>query len=126
MENAEDGWTKVQRRGQRNKSPNADFVKVIKDKSITFFFTRFPDSIEDKSLWKLFGKYGTLTDVYLASKRTKSGTRFGFVCYINVVNPLSFEQKLNEISIDGMKMLVNIAKYEKGGQRVSNKFDGGV
>ncbi|GKB97729.1 hypothetical protein Tco_0983866, partial [Tanacetum coccineum] len=85
MENAEDGWTKVQRRGQRNKSPNADFVKVIKDKSITFFFTRFPDSIKDKSLWKLFGKYGTLED-----------------------------------------MLVNIAKYEKGGQRVSNKFDGGV
>ncbi|GKC85600.1 nucleotide-binding alpha-beta plait domain-containing protein [Tanacetum coccineum] len=84
MENAEDGWTKVQRRGQRNKSPNADFVKVIKDKSITFFFTRIPDSIKDKSLWKLFGKYGTLEDVYLASKRTKSGTRFGFVCYINV------------------------------------------
>nr|GEX99016.1 hypothetical protein [Tanacetum cinerariifolium] len=59
-------------------------------------------------------------------KGLKSGTKFGFVRFINVVNPLSSMQKLNEIRIDGIKMLVNITKYEKGGERVSNKFDGGV
>ncbi|PWA66530.1 hypothetical protein CTI12_AA325340 [Artemisia annua] len=124
-------WTKFQRRrqqtiGQRTKHMdrkgwNADFARVIKEKATTFFFTRFPDAWDEKALWKLFEKYGTVVDIYLASKRTKVGTRFGFVQFIKVGNILAFEQKLGEICIGNSKILVNIAKYDKAGQYLLEK-----
>nr|GEX01374.1 nucleotide-binding alpha-beta plait domain-containing protein [Tanacetum cinerariifolium] len=69
-----DEWTKVRRRGRRNKSWNADFARATKDKTITFFFTRFPGTWDEKALWELFRKYGSVMDVYLAVRRTKLGT----------------------------------------------------
>ncbi|PWA77135.1 hypothetical protein CTI12_AA195300 [Artemisia annua] len=92
----------------------------MKGKATTFFFTRFLDSWNEKALWEMFARFGTVVDVYLASKRTKLGTRFGFVRFINVGNTSYFEQKLGEICIGNTKILVKIAKYEKGGQTMYN------
>ena len=50
-----------------------------KPKVISFLFFNFPEKVEYEALWKIFKRYGDLTDVYLARERLKSGKRFGFV-----------------------------------------------
>ncbi|GJU10289.1 nucleotide-binding alpha-beta plait domain-containing protein [Tanacetum coccineum] len=124
-------WTKVQSR-KRNKGDhttvkdstrgwNTDFVRAMKGKATTFFFTRFPNSWNEKALWEMFSRFGSVVDVYITSKRTKFGTRFGFVRFINVGNTLDLEQKLGEIRIGALKILVNIAKYDKGVKKCLKK-----
>ncbi|GKB68276.1 nucleotide-binding alpha-beta plait domain-containing protein [Tanacetum coccineum] len=102
-----DEWTEVRRRGHRNKSWNADFARATQDKTVTFFFTRFPDSWDEKALWELFRKYGSVMDVYLAVRRTKLGTRFGFVRFARVLNVEKFEKHLKGIIIGETKMVIS-------------------
>ncbi|GKE78873.1 nucleotide-binding alpha-beta plait domain-containing protein, partial [Tanacetum coccineum] len=104
-----DDWRSQQGRRQENKGLNEDYNKVMKCKTVTFFFTRFPDSWNEKNLWELFKKYGTVADLYLAYRRTKLGTRFGFVRYVNVGDTMDFKKKLGGISISNVKILINIA-----------------
>ncbi|PWA69137.1 hypothetical protein CTI12_AA284990 [Artemisia annua] len=60
----------------------SDFDKVMKDKAFFFFFTNFPESWDSGALWKMFtSRYGSVVDVYIAFKRTKKGSRFGFRCW---------------------------------------------
>ncbi|GJV65516.1 nucleotide-binding alpha-beta plait domain-containing protein [Tanacetum coccineum] len=100
---------------------NEDFARVMKEKATTFFFTRFLNTWDEKALWKLFAKHGTVVDVHLAARRIKVGTRFGFVQFIKVGNILAFEQKLGEICIGNPKILINIAKYDKAGHYLLDK-----
>nr|GEX30681.1 hypothetical protein [Tanacetum cinerariifolium] len=52
-------WIKVQRRRrQEKKGWNEEFNKAMKGRSTTFFFTRFPESWNEKNLWEMFKKYG--------------------------------------------------------------------
>ncbi|GJS20284.1 nucleotide-binding alpha-beta plait domain-containing protein [Tanacetum coccineum] len=85
----------------------------MKDKATSFFFTKFPDSWDTGALWKMFKLYENVVDVYLAFKRTKLDTRFGFVRFINVGNVNSFEKKLKDIMISGVKLIINRAKFVK-------------
>nr|GEX81273.1 reverse transcriptase domain, reverse transcriptase zinc-binding domain protein [Tanacetum cinerariifolium] len=94
-----------QSKHKEKKGWNEDFARVMKEKATTFFFTRFPDTWDEKTLWKLFSKYETVVDVFLAAKRTKVGTRFGFVRFIKVGTILAFEQKLGEICIGSFSIL---------------------
>ncbi|GKE09530.1 nucleotide-binding alpha-beta plait domain-containing protein [Tanacetum coccineum] len=114
-----DERTEVRRRGSHNKSWNADFARKTEDNSYTFFFTRFPDSWDEKALWDLFRMYSYVLDVYLAARRTKMGTRFGFARFFNVNDIASLEKKLKGITIGGVKIVINIAKYDKQGKKVS-------
>lgn len=45
----------------------------------SFFFTHFPDSVDEKELWKVFQRRGRVWNVYIPRKRDKEGQRFGFV-----------------------------------------------
>ncbi|GJU54016.1 nucleotide-binding alpha-beta plait domain-containing protein [Tanacetum coccineum] len=96
----------------------------MKGKSTTFFFTGFPESWNEKNLWEMFKKYGTVVDLYLAHRRTKVGTRFGFVRFINVGDISECEKKLRNINVGNTKLLINIAKYDKAGQNISQNKKG--
>nr|GEU29995.1 nucleotide-binding alpha-beta plait domain-containing protein [Tanacetum cinerariifolium] len=128
----EDGeWTKVERKhkgnrkviystGRKDSFPRyggrvkvLDFDKVMKEKAFSFFFTNFLDSWDSEALWKMFSRYGSVVDVYIAFKRTKKGTRFGFVRFINIGDPVSFERKLKTILIGDIPLVINIAKFFK-------------
>nr|GEU64310.1 nucleotide-binding alpha-beta plait domain-containing protein [Tanacetum cinerariifolium] len=91
-------WIKVQRRRrQENKGWNDEFIKAMK-----------------------------VVDLYLAYTRTKLGTRFGFVRFINVGDTSEFEKKLRSINIGNTKLLINIAKKEKkhnGMEEMGNVID---
>ncbi|GJY75176.1 RNA-directed DNA polymerase, eukaryota [Tanacetum coccineum] len=61
--------------------------------------------------------YSYVLDVYLAARRTKMGTRFGFARFFNVNDIASLEKKLKGITIGGVKIVINIAKYDKQGKK---------
>ncbi|GJU89658.1 nucleotide-binding alpha-beta plait domain-containing protein [Tanacetum coccineum] len=92
----------------------AEFNRVLKSKGSWYlFFTRFPEAWGSKELWTLFKKHGRVVDVYLANKRTRVGTRFGFVRFMQDDNPHDLEKKLNDICIGHQKLVINLVKYNK-------------
>ncbi|GJT38737.1 nucleotide-binding alpha-beta plait domain-containing protein [Tanacetum coccineum] len=124
----DDGWTTVQRKntkklgdpiGRHNinfpgGNPRlTDFDKVMKASAQSFFFTNFPESWDSSALWKMFNRYGNVVDVYLAFKRTKMGSKFGFVRFKNVGNVREFEKRLKGILIGDSKLVINVAKFFK-------------
>ncbi|GKC91855.1 nucleotide-binding alpha-beta plait domain-containing protein, partial [Tanacetum coccineum] len=117
----EDGWWVNANRRLRNhgrpsfiRNKVSDFDRVMQDKATSFFFTNFPDSWDSSALWKMFSRYGKVVDVYVAFKRTKPGTKFGFVMFINIDNLESFENRLKCIMIGETKIVINRAKFFKG------------
>ncbi|PWA77095.1 hypothetical protein CTI12_AA228140 [Artemisia annua] len=132
-ENDEDvgGWTKVARK-QKNvrnevddtfrkprennfggKSKLTDFDKVTKANAGSFFFTNFPETRDSSPLWKMFSHYGNVVDVYIAFKRNKMGSRFGFVRFKNMGIVGEFEKRLKGILIGDSKLVINLAKFSK-------------
>ncbi|GJU55413.1 retrovirus-related pol polyprotein from transposon TNT 1-94 [Tanacetum coccineum] len=97
----------------RARSGLSYFDKVMKDKAISFFFTNFPDDWDTKALWKMFEKYGKVVDVYIAYKRTKKNTRFGFVRFIHISDLVGFERRLKGILIGDSSIIINRAKFFK-------------
>ncbi|GAB2274971.1 hypothetical protein Dimus_009739 [Dionaea muscipula] len=49
------------------------------DDLITLFIDDLPDSMDPKGLHKMCSKFGVVRDVFIPSKRSKAGRRFGFV-----------------------------------------------
>ncbi|PWA58910.1 hypothetical protein CTI12_AA395960 [Artemisia annua] len=99
----------------------SDFDKVMKDKAISFFFTNFPDDWDTKALWKMFERYSKVVDVYIAFKRTKKNTRFGFVRFIHIRELESFEKRLKGILIGNSNIIINRAKFFKGDEQKEQK-----
>ncbi|GKB34782.1 nucleotide-binding alpha-beta plait domain-containing protein [Tanacetum coccineum] len=87
----------------------------MRDKATSFFFTNFLDDWDTKALWRMFGRYGKVVDVYIAFKKTKKNTRFGFVRFINFGHIDVFEKRLKEIIIGDSRLVINHAKFFKGG-----------
>ncbi|GJX08121.1 nucleotide-binding alpha-beta plait domain-containing protein [Tanacetum coccineum] len=71
----------------------------------------------------MFSKYGNVVDVYITFKRTKKGTRFGFVMFINIGEPASFERKLKTIVIGETPLVINKAKFFKLGNNGFTAYD---
>ncbi|GJX76972.1 RNA-directed DNA polymerase, eukaryota [Tanacetum coccineum] len=62
---------------------NADHTRLI---SKSIFITNFPDSTTSKDLWNLCQPYGTVVDVFIPNRKSKSGKRFAFIRFIKVDN----------------------------------------
>ncbi|PWA50328.1 serine/arginine-rich splicing factor 2 [Artemisia annua] len=109
-------WIKVQNKRKKERSDGtynrrSVFERLSINKPTSFFFTRFPESWDSRTLWKIFEEYGKIVDVYIPDKRTKMGTRFGFARFVNISDVQAFEKKLGEIQVGKTKLLINIAKY---------------
>ncbi|GLU16460.1 hypothetical protein SLE2022_328930 [Rubroshorea leprosula] len=76
-----------------------------------FFFTNMPEDWSYSDMWKTFGKFGRVFDIYSPQRRSKSGRRFGFVKFLNVRNTRELENQLDQIKVEGLKLWVNLAKY---------------
>ncbi|GKD46347.1 nucleotide-binding alpha-beta plait domain-containing protein [Tanacetum coccineum] len=100
------------------RSRRTNFDKVLRDKATSLFFTNFPDSWDSTALWKMFSMYGKVVDGYIAFKKTKKDTRFGFVRFINFRHLETFERRLKEILIRESRLVINRAKFFKGGNVV--------
>ncbi|GKV35275.1 hypothetical protein SLEP1_g43574 [Rubroshorea leprosula] len=79
-----------------------------------FFFTNIPEDWSYSDMWRTFGKFRRVFDIYSPQRRSKNGRRFGFVRFLNVRNTRELENQLDQIKVDGLKLWVNLAKYPEG------------
>ena len=81
----------------------------------TFYFSRFPEGMMEKDLWRIFQKWGKVWEVFIPRTKNKLGHRFGFVRFKGVMDEQRLERQLdNNIFIDGVKVFVNRPKFERG------------
>nr|KAJ0223213.1 hypothetical protein LSAT_V11C200055740 [Lactuca sativa] len=103
----QEGWNQVRRR----KKYGREFD--INGKAVTFYVQNFPSDWSEAALWRMFSRYGAVVDVYIAQKLNRSNKIFGFVRFLRIHDPKSFEKRLNEIIIGTQKIEVNVARFER-------------
>ncbi|PWA41586.1 hypothetical protein CTI12_AA459190 [Artemisia annua] len=96
-------WTTIDRRSRKQRATTT-----------SYYFTDIPTGWNETALWKLFAKYGRISDVHLAKKKSKDGKSFGFARFLKITNPTSFEISLNSITVGTHRLTANIARYQNG------------
>ncbi|XP_028121892.1 polyadenylate-binding protein 1-A-like [Camellia sinensis] len=86
---------------------------------ITVFVDNLPKSIDPKSLFTLFNKFGVVKDVFIPNRRRKTfNTRFGFVRYDCTVAATAAIQKANGLWVDDRVLKVTKADFNSEQRRV--------
>ncbi|KAJ9557691.1 hypothetical protein OSB04_012305 [Centaurea solstitialis] len=99
-------WDRTRYRGlQQNRSSLGP--RLAKETSLLFY--NFPRDWGVTQLWRLFKRYGTVSDIYMAFKRLRNGERFGFVRFRGVQNDQLLEGKLKKIWIGEANLKVHLA-----------------
>ncbi|KAK9060509.1 hypothetical protein SSX86_021213 [Deinandra increscens subsp. villosa] len=69
----------------RNKAPTPNpNYRDLQKVSSSVFITNFPPNTTMQELWKHCDAWGRVSDVFISSRLTKSGRRFGFVRFVGV------------------------------------------
>ncbi|KAI3500642.1 hypothetical protein L1887_36466 [Cichorium endivia] len=76
------------------------------------FATNIPPDVRKGDLWRLFGRFGEVVDVYIASKKDVNKKIFAFIRFKNVRSDHMLEANLQGINIGGQALAVNIANME--------------
>lgn len=109
-----DAWTTKNFRG---KATMSDFLKVIDRSGVSFFFTNYPKDWTRQSMWIHFQRFGNVLDIFIPNKRSKQGTKFGFVKFKEVNNMEDLLVKIKSVAVGANYLLVNEARF----RRVVNK-----
>ncbi|KAI3764636.1 hypothetical protein L2E82_14647 [Cichorium intybus] len=103
----ESEWQEVRQRNSK------EYRYPVIEKATTIFISDFPSDWVEADLWSLLKSYGTLVDIYIAMKRTKTNTRFGFARFIRVTNTQEPVGRLNDIPCGNSRLRANLAKYKR-------------
>ncbi|KAL7196454.1 hypothetical protein ACSBR1_036462 [Camellia fascicularis] len=114
MEQRKDGgWIPVVK--QKGRQANHDRWNAGRRPGLyTLFVDNLPDSMEPRSMYALFIKFGVVKDVFIPQKRRKTtNTRFGFVRFDCPVVAKVAEQKANGLWVDDKALTVQNVVYAK-------------
>lgn len=106
---------------------NADFRngaqlrKVLDNNFISFFFSDFPTNWTRESMWKYFGHFGHVMDVFVPAKKTRDGKAFGFVRYKGVNNVEKLVNEVRGVAVGSNWITFNVAKYGKEDRKMGEK-----
>ncbi|GKV03570.1 hypothetical protein SLEP1_g15846 [Rubroshorea leprosula] len=100
----------VGHRRQQKMLGDRGYDKGVYRQATAFFFTNFPEEWSYTDMWSTFRKFGRVIEIYSPMKRNKSGSRFGFVRFLDVKNEKDLERQLDQIRIEGRQIWVNVAK----------------
>ncbi|GKC42073.1 RNA-directed DNA polymerase, eukaryota [Tanacetum coccineum] len=89
---------------------NADHTRLI---SKSIFITNFPDSTTSKDLWNLCQPYGTVVDVFIPNRKSKSGKRFAFIRFIKVDNIDRLVGNLCTLWIGRFHLHANVVRFDR-------------
>ncbi|KAE8699368.1 hypothetical protein F3Y22_tig00110580pilonHSYRG00195 [Hibiscus syriacus] len=78
---------------------------------VSLFVDNLPNSIHWKGLWQIVGRFGEVLSVYLPLRRSRAGSRFGFVKVGNMVEASRVKERLNGLMVFGSRISVSFAKY---------------
>ena len=94
--------------GHANPKPKSDILSRM---TMTFFLTNFPHKVTNKDLWSRCLKLGTVTDVFISSRLSKAGKRFGFIRFIKVNNVDKLLTDLRAVWFGNHRMYADVEKY---------------
>lgn len=121
-------WKLVNRNQVRRATGKWDILKNGKGKvqgpSTTFFFTYFVESWSAKDLFFEFKELGEIDEIVISSKSDWRGKKYGFVKFVKMVDERMVEAKLNNIWMDGRKIITNISKYKRRAVANPSNFHG--
>ena len=80
---------------------------------VSFFFTNFPNDFQEKDLWRVFQRWGTVVDVFISRKLNSRKKRFGFVKFHEVKDEYVLKKQLDSIWIGTWKLQANRPKYRR-------------
>jgi len=80
---------------------------------VSFFFTHFPENLNNTDLRKLFARFGNVVEVFVSKKRDRWGRRFGFMKYKVVANEEELGLRLEEVWWGDMKLKVNRTRFSR-------------
>ena len=90
-------------------------------KITTFFFSHFPYSYGEYDMWKVFQRWGRVTEVFISRRLDKWGHRYGFVRFLEVKNEQNLQRELDSIRIGSTKLHVNKPRYEREDWKKTDK-----
>ncbi|GLU08938.1 hypothetical protein SLE2022_258200 [Rubroshorea leprosula] len=64
-------------------------------------------------MWQTFRKYGRVLDIYNPIRKSRMGSRFGFVRYLDVRNERDLENQLDQICVGEFKLWVNRPRFSE-------------
>ncbi|KAD3067579.1 hypothetical protein E3N88_35459 [Mikania micrantha] len=120
----EDGWKKVSyhRKKVHHRLHQQKFeASLIPARATSFFLANLPEYCQSSLIWKICMPLGKIVDVYVANRKCKQGTNFGFVRFVNINDANLMIDKLKTIKIDGAKIHVNVAKWEKNKKTIEHR-----
>ncbi|XP_071732719.1 uncharacterized protein [Rutidosis leptorrhynchoides] len=109
----DEGYTFQVRNGNRKPIDNPYRVNPSKE-LITFYITNLPDSLDRNGLWNVCKDYGMIVSSYVAFKKSKFGSRFGFVRFANVKDPIALAKSLSSIQVQKMNLFARVARFQRG------------
>lgn len=77
----------------------------------TMFVTNLPDGTRKEIVKKIFSRYGSIVDVYMATKKDSNNKNFAFVISKGVQNDMQLEASLQELKCLGSVLEINVAKF---------------
>ncbi|XP_071713982.1 uncharacterized protein [Rutidosis leptorrhynchoides] len=98
-----------------------DFPRLINNQLTSFMFFNYPDSWNMENIWRVFKNHGNLKDIYMVSKRLKSGQRFAFAKFGDVTNVNKLLASLESIKFDGFPIRVFRAHDRSGPNVIRNQ-----
>lgn len=83
------------------------------EKITTVFAENIPKQAGIGWLWKAFGNYGSIKEVYLAKKLSRRGFRFAFIRFFNELDATNSIRRLQSKRFNNQKMVLNISMFNK-------------
>ncbi|KAH1130479.1 hypothetical protein J1N35_001857 [Gossypium stocksii] len=87
---------------------------------ITVFVNNIPASMHWKGLWVLFNFHRDVKDAFIPKKKSKFGSRFGFMRFSSVTDAQQAIERLNGFIILGYRIRVKMASF-KGRRKIWGK-----
>ncbi|WJX65781.1 hypothetical protein P8452_50404 [Trifolium repens] len=107
---------KVEREGESvglRKGHRRGYIHNVDQSSISFFVTNLPDECTMAELWKVFGRFGRLGDVYIPKKVDKWGRRFAFVKFREEKDEEELSRRLEDVWLGSFKLKVNRSRFSR-------------
>ncbi|CAH1425604.1 unnamed protein product [Lactuca virosa] len=79
----------------------------------TMFVTNLPDGTRKETVKKIFSRYGSISDIYMATKKDSNKKNFAFVRFKGVQDKMQLEASLQGLKCMGSVLEINVAKFER-------------
>ncbi|KAK2395407.1 SC35 splicing factor [Trifolium repens] len=99
--------------GESSRARQKGFVHRLDQETTSYFFTNFPDDTKATELWKKFGRFARVREVYIPNKVDKQGRRFGFVKFREVEDAVDLLRSISNVWIGSFKLRVNLPKFNR-------------